>query len=196
MFALVVLSGGIVSVMGGGVGIFRSSTLSCSTEKGANRALETIVSHLSFAGRDGVLSCFGTAIATDTLEYRSVAGCSEGNVVWGDVTRIGWAPEPADPPDGEDNDRNGLVDEGMIVLTRNPGQPGETRQVLVRGVARLLEGEALNGVDDNGNGLSDENGLCFERRGDSVAVRITLCRMGGDGVPVTRTAETSVTPRN
>jgi hypothetical protein len=196
MFALVVLSGSIVGVMGGGIGIWRSSTLRNNTEKDANRALEGIVTHLSWAGRDSVLACFETGDHTDTLEYRPVTGCTEGTVLWGGITRIGWVPEPSDPPDGEDNDGNGLVDEGMVVMIRNLGQSDETETVLVRGVARLLEGEVLNDVDDNGNGLSDEGGLCFERRGDSVAVRITLCRRGGEGVPVTRTAETSVTPRN
>jgi hypothetical protein len=196
LFGLIVLTGGIASLMGTGMTVWKGSTLETSAETDVNRTLERIVTHLSWAGRDSVLAGFAESPVVETLEYRPVIDCTDGKVTWGNLMRIEWAPDPGDPEDGLDNNGNGVIDEGVVRLVRNSGIAGETSSVLARGVMPYFEGESPNGQDDNGNGLVDERGLCFERRGGAVAVRLSLCRKSDDGESVVRTAETSVTPRN
>ena len=57
------------------------------------------------------------------------------------------------------------------------GSSGEPYKILAEGVADSLEGEiASNGVDDNGNGLEDEGGLCLAADGANVLISLTLER--------------------
>ena len=63
-------------------------------------------------------------------------------------------------------------------------------------VRPFLEGEQMNGVDDNGNGLIDEKGLVFTLDGSRVTVRLTLERKSETGELITRTVETMITCRN
>ena len=60
----------------------------------------------------------------------------------------------------------------------------------------LLEGELANGLDDNGNGLIDENGAAFARDGRDLRLYLTLEGLARDGRPVTRTLETTIWARN
>jgi prepilin-type N-terminal cleavage/methylation domain-containing protein len=85
---------------------------------------------------------------------------------------------------------------GMSVMwTENPGLANERRTRWSNDVAPLLEGETLNGVDDNGNGLIDEAGLCFSREGNLVTIGITI-RAAGPSGPLTRTWMAQVACRN
>lgn len=52
--------------------------------------------------------------------------------------------------------------------------PNEDATVWARNVPTLLEGEILNGADDNGNGLIDEAGFCVTREGDLLVLRLTV----------------------
>ena len=104
--------------------------------------------------------------------------------------------EPTDPEDGTDNDGDGIVDEGIVVLRLSAGEPNEYRVVLARGVARYLEGETPNGVDDNGNGQVDEKGLFMQVRNGAIYVNLTVQRMGRDRQPIFRTVRTAVAMRN
>ena len=47
---------------------------------------------------------------------------------------------------------------------------------------QLLEGETDNSLDDNGNGLVDEPGLCFHFEGDSIHVLLTIQLSGAGDV--------------
>ena len=97
--------------------------------------------------------------------------------------------------DGLDNNGNGLIDEGRLVLTENAGLTND-RRVITRWVAELLEGELDDGLDNNGNGLVDEPGFLVERIGESLIVRVTLQKRDAEGRLMTRTARTSVRLRN
>jgi hypothetical protein len=115
---------------------------------------------------------------------------------FGPVTRIEWRPDPNDPTDGADNDGDGLVDEGEIVISRNFGSAGQQDTVIATSVPRLLLGELPNGADDNGNGLQDEAGLSFELLADgSVRVRLTV-QARKQGTTFSSTVEATVLPRN
>jgi hypothetical protein len=59
-----------------------------------------------------------------------------------------------------------------------------------------MEGELANGIDDNGNGVIDEKGLCFVVEGNRVTIRLTIDKPGPDGKHYRRTLETTVTCRN
>lgn len=129
---------------------------------------------------------------TDVLVFASVIGITAGAPDWGTPTRIAFEYDPGELDDGLDNDGDGLVDEGRIVMTRNEGLPGAQRVVLCRDVRELLEGEIPNLADDNGNGLDDESGFWVQRAGELVIVRVTVEKTGPEGVPITGTAEASV----
>jgi hypothetical protein len=117
-------------------------------------------------------------------------------VLYEPACTIGFEYEPGEVDDGVDNDGDGLVDEGQVVLTRNAGSANATRAVLVKNVAELLQGEDLNGADDNGNGMEDEAGFCLQRDGEVVHIRLTLESVDDTGNVLRRTTETSIRMRN
>jgi prepilin-type N-terminal cleavage/methylation domain-containing protein len=134
----------------------------------------------------------------DLLQFEQVASISptSGQIDWS-TARVELRYEAGEVDDGIDNNGNGLVDEGRVVLIRDPGGPDEIEATLTHWVAEYLEGETpLNALDDNGNGLVDERGLVFERAGNTIRIHLTLQRLDADGRLVTSTAETSVLLRN
>jgi prepilin-type N-terminal cleavage/methylation domain-containing protein len=129
---------------------------------------------------------------TDNVVFATVTGVAAGVVGWSNPTRIAFEYDPGEVDDGVDNDGDGLVDEGRIVLTRNDGMAGQLRIVLCRDVRELLEGEDPNLADDNGNGLDDESGFWVQRAGELVIVRVTVEKAGPEGVLITGTSEASI----
>lgn len=85
---------------------------------------------------------------------------------------------------------------GRIVWKRAPDSPDEMENVWTRWVPGLQEGETFNGVDDNGNGLTDEEGLAFNRDQEQVLVRLTLEREDSKKVVYVRSRSRRVTCRN
>lgn len=130
-----------------------------------------------------------------TFDQPSSIDPGTGNIVWRSM-RLELRYEEGEVNDGLDNNGNGLVDEGKVVMLRNAGEADEIEVVLVHRVREYLEGETFNNLDDNGNGLVDERGLSFERNGNTITVRLTLERFDSDGHPATRSAETSALLRN
>lgn len=86
--------------------------------------------------------------------------------------------------------------EGRIVWKRAPDSPDEMQNVWTRWVPGMQEGEEFNGVDDNGNGLTDEEGLAFNRDAEQVLVRLTLQREDSKKVVYVRSRSRRVTCRN
>ena len=68
--------------------------------------------------------------------------------------------------------------------------------VLCTDVSEFLEGEALDGDDDNGNGVTDERGFNIHREGDVLILRLSVESIGWDGQPLQRTVETGIRLRN
>lgn len=169
-----------------------SSTLNES----ARQAMERIAVRLPSANRDLVSPTPEAPFYASSLDFTPCEGYANGAVQWGTPERIAFEYTSADPDDGEDNDGNGLVDDGQVVWTRDPGGPDEVRQVLCRHVPELLEGELPNGEDDNGNGLEDEMGLAFDFRGNTVTVRLTLQIVDRQNQRLTRTVTRALAFRN
>jgi prepilin-type N-terminal cleavage/methylation domain-containing protein len=86
--------------------------------------------------------------------------------------------------------------EGRIVWKRAPDSPDEMENVWTRWVPGMQEGESFNGVDDNGNGLADEEGLAFNREQEQILVRLTLQREDSKKVVYVRSRSRRVTCRN
>ena len=85
---------------------------------------------------------------------------------------------------------------GRIVWRRAPESPDEMQSVWTRWVPGMLEGEEFNGQDDNGNGLTDEEGLAFNRDDEQILVRLTLEREDSKRVLYVRSRSRRVTCRN
>jgi hypothetical protein len=109
---------------------------------------------------------------------------------------LSWNLEAGENSNGVDDNKNGLVDEGQLLLTRNYLQANQQSVVLAHRVAKLLEGETKNNVDDNGNGLIDESGFCAFREGNLLRIRLTLQRSLRPGKIIQATVETGVRLRN
>jgi hypothetical protein len=148
----------------------------------ANRGLEKLLEKLQRIPEDAFLPQMVAGESSPFISFQRIEAFVDGTPQFGPTHRVEWMPDPDDPEDGVDNNQNGLVDEGVVMLRVNPGEVDERREILARGVAHYLKGETANGVDDNGNGLIDECGLSFEKDGRLLTVRVTLLRVSDEEV--------------
>lgn len=191
-----IVMSGVAMVGMTGQGLYEQTSLAERVETRAVRAVDRIVRELDMLIATSMLQDPATQFGTEVLDYQFATGVVAGAVVPGIPMQVVLEREPGEVDDAIDNDGDGLVDEGQVVLVRNPGGAGELRTVLCTGVRELLEGETLNGVDDNGNGVRDERGFNIHRTGDLMTVRLSLSAADEDGREVTRTVETSFRLRN
>lgn len=138
----------------------------------------------------------GLPSGSSWLEFRTPDGWAGGAAVWGSTTRVELAYTATDPNDGFDNDGDGFVDDGDVVLTLDRGTADERAVRIARSVAEYAQGETFNGADDNGNGLTDERGLFFRLNGDQLTISLTLVDRDSQGRNVVRNVSTTVTVRN
>lgn len=113
------------------------------------------------------------------MRYSLSLGVEDGKVVWSDPEEIGL-----------------VEDQGELYWGQNLGLESARRVVWANTVSQLLEDELPNGVDDNGNELADELGLCFVLDGSKVTIRLTLERIDEKGTRIQVRRETEVTVRN
>lgn len=130
------------------------------------------------------------------LTFRKVTGYGAGAPIFGNELRLLFEYEEGELDDGVDNNGNGLVDEGVLVLRRDFNTAEERRIVLCHGVAELAEGEALNVLDDNGNGLKDERGFCVVLVDEVLTAFLTVEALGPEGERMQRSMSTAVRLRN
>jgi prepilin-type N-terminal cleavage/methylation domain-containing protein len=199
-----IISATIVSLLVGvsyGVVVTGASTYSLGSTQGdlemqAGRTVDSIVSAMAESGADVIGPALEPPYCSSIVTLQRNKGFKDGSIQWGAVQSYSFAYADDDPDDGVDNDGDGLIDEGQLVLVQNPGEASERITVLARNVREYLEGEAPNGKDDNGNGLVDERGLAISFESGVWTVRVTLERLDSKGRTCVRTAETSVSPRN
>jgi len=190
---LLLMSSAVVAARGG-MDAFRSSQDLSDLETRARRALDRAVFELLAVGASELAPNPTGSFGTDALEFRQAIGLAGTAPVWGELLSLALVPAQGELDDGIDNDGNGLIDDGELVLTRDVGG-NEQRVVLCRGVRELLGGEAPNGADDNGNGVVDEAGFNVHRVGNVLFVRLSLEESVPTGT-VVRTLETSIRIRN
>ena len=198
---LVLVGGSALRASIRGLELFRTNSAIGEVNARSGRAIERVTRELVSAG---VLTLDPQLVPTpplptpwsSSLEFRTAADWTAGAVAWGDLQRIDWQLGGGELLNDLDDDGDGLVDEGDVVLNQDVGGTNRT-VVLVTGVAELLEGELANGLDDNGNGMVDEAGLCFERTGGTLNVHVTLERLAPSGQrTMTRTLEDALRLRN
>ncbi len=177
--------------------IHRDVTSRSSTHTQARRAAGRIAKHLTGANLGSLGSFPEAPFWYDSITFDVVDSISpeDGTVTWSTV-RVGRQLEPGEQDDGRDNDGDGLVDEGRVVLTLDLDGPEERDVILTRFVRRHLGGESADGNDSNGNGLTDEPGLCFTRRGNTLAIHVTVEKVASNGERAIETSRAFVTLRN
>jgi type II secretory pathway pseudopilin PulG len=195
-----------------GQGAFRAAQDATDVETHIRRALDRAAIELLSVGEEELLPNPTGQVGASSILFRQARswdgnagdGVNGLNVLWGDQNRLAFEYETGESNDGVDEDGDGLVDEGCLVLTRDVGG-NERRVVLCSGVREFLEDEIANGVDDNDNDkdgvvngagdLVDEAGFNVHRVGDVLYLRLSLevpCETGS----IVRTLETSVRLRN
>jgi prepilin-type N-terminal cleavage/methylation domain-containing protein len=177
---------------------YQTGMASAHLEARVQTALDHIVRELRGAELETLNPAPQAGSPDEWLEYRRAVGFEAGEVIWSD-RKLEFDFETGEIDDGIDNNGNGLVDEGRVVLTEERGTADERHLVLTRWVTRLHEGENPNGLDDNGNGLADEWGFSIERAEDDSAtliLRLSLARTDAQGRLITRSAQTSTRVRN
>ncbi|MCP3920280.1 MAG: hypothetical protein GY711_32540 [bacterium] len=196
LMILTVVLGGAIMASERGAGVFRRSMTNSAVNSKSSRALDRIAREIVDASGDSMSPASPMApFGTDTIEFQRVTGWDGADYILGPVIRIGFEPATGELMNDMDDNGNGLIDEGRVVRTENPGV-NERRLVLVNGVSEFLEGELDNSADDNGNGLEDERGLSFDMEGGTLNVRLSVERVDINRQRVVRTVETSIALRN
>ncbi len=145
----------------------------------ADITLDRISLALMGSSPESVVPIQSAPLWSSQVEYQKNVGVQDGQPVWSAPERI-----------------EAVIPKRQVVWTQNPDQANERNVVWSNSVPDQLAGEKANGVDDNGNGLVDEAGLCFAFHGKTVEIELTLQRPGPDHRMLTRTVHTRVTCRN
>lgn len=199
---LIVMLGAFHAAVTRGAGTYRATVAPAVLESRALRVVNHVGELFAVTGTSKMTPApptpAGAAVmASKDVTFAENLGYEDGKIVWGPNMRIQLEFEDGELDDGLDNNGNGLVDEGRVVLVQDVGGPDEARRMLIGGVAEVLDGEIpLNGLDDNGNGLVDEGGFAFSLNGTTLTIQLTLEGIDQDGKTISRTVETAVKIRN
>jgi len=153
-----------------------------------------------------------TGVIADTMEdddpvnpagasrfrFRTAVGRdANGDPIPGEFQRLEWQRDPAENDNGVDDDGDGLIDEGRLLLTRDAELGNATPVIICRNVAEFVQGEVPNGVDDNGNDITDEPGFVVRREGALLSIWLTVEEIEPQtGQLIQRTTQTAVRLRN
>jgi prepilin-type N-terminal cleavage/methylation domain-containing protein len=176
---------------------YTQSSGATQLESKVRTTLDRIVEELEHGALDTMIPTLDVGAADSNLiAIQQVSDIVAGVPVMSNFMVVAFTPETTDPGDGIDNDGDGLIDEGQVVLMRDVGLANATTVTLCKGVARFLEGETAGAGDENGNGATNEAGLLFQRDGDLLTISLTLVgAQEGRGID-TRTSSVSVMLRN
>jgi hypothetical protein len=176
---LAVVFGALTAFVRTGGATYRAGSRAMRLEERGSRTLHRIVDALRTADSLSVSAVPAPPFSTDRIVFQRNLGYGAHETSWS-------APLSLELDAGR----------GRVLRRESPGLPGEQTTVWCLDVPALLEGETPNGLDDNGNGLIDEGGLCFSREGDLLSIRLTV-RDATDPRDVrTRTWTTSLLIRN
>jgi prepilin-type N-terminal cleavage/methylation domain-containing protein len=194
MLAMMMAALGIVSLTGRNA--YEQAAVVSELESLGSRALARAVEELTTISGTQMNPVPNGNAGSEVLDFVQAVGFAAGNPIWGPNQRLGLEYETGEVDDGVDNDQDGLVDEGQLVLTRDvAGNP--MRVVLVRGISEWGDGEvANNNVDDNANGVTDERGFNLQLIGDVISLRLWLQAVDAGNQVVTREFTSSVRLRN
>ena len=178
---------------------YRTTTVSSSTESRLRNAIQRARRELMGSGVSVLFPAnIDDDFGTSDLAFQTPVGVNVATAepLWGPTNRLVLEYEQGEVDDGVDNDGDGLVDEGVLVLIRDDGGPNEQRVILCRDVRELAEGETINNADDNGNDVRDEAGFNVHREGNVLTLRLTLEEVEEQAGTVVRSMFTTVRLRN
>lgn len=160
------------------------------------RALSVIVDEFGTAGSAGLTPNPTLPLGSDHVTYRRPLGLAANAIVWDDASTVRFEYTADEPNNGSDDDGDGWIDEGRVVLVTHFGTAAEKTVILALNVPELMPGETANGLDDNQNGLTDERGFALSV--DGAILTVELCSAGQDsnGHPIQRVQRTSIALRN
>ncbi len=178
---LALIMGNIVMLQGATGNAYESGVFGSTLEEGADITMDRIALAIMSTSVDRLDEVLTAPSFVSSIEYEVVTDVVEGVPVVGLPERIEF-----DTPNGR------------ILWTRNPDEDDQMQLTWSKFVPGLLEGEGAvpNGVDDNENGITDEQGLAFNRDASQITVRLTLSRTDSHGVVYTRTRSRRITCRN
>jgi len=176
---------------------FEETESGAETERLCERALERIAREFMDADRSSLALTPAAPLQATSVSYRRAQGWAGGALVLGATRRIRFQLDPAETVNGIDDDGDGSIDEGVVVLDLDVAGGG-TSVSLVSGVRALNAGELANGADDNGDGRIDEPGFFaeYDAATATLLLRLTIERRGLEGRLVSRSAQLSVRVRN
>lgn len=197
MIALTLMSvviGAAISVASSGRSAFTSAAGRARVESKVRRTLERAMAELQPARTGALLPDCITG--SPSVTFQPLSTVTGGVAVWGTSRRLARVASAEDADDGADNDGDGVIDEGDLVLTIDPGGLSEFSITLCTQVTEMFPGEILNGLDDDGNGVVDERGFSVEALGDLLTIRLSVAEPEAGGGVVTAAIVTSITLRN
>ena len=146
----------------------------------ASQTLDRMVLALVEADREVTLPQNEAPNSDSRINYQASLGTEGGVEMLSDPARI-WLER----------------DQAQVKWTTLPGELNEKQVVWGRHVSDFLINElGGNAIDDNGNGLLDEEGLSFNIEANSVLIRLTLRKIDKQGKEITASAETRAAFRN
>ena len=176
---LAIILGNIYMLQRASNDAYESGVFGSALEDGADTAMDRIALAVMSTSIDRLDEVLEAPQFVSAIDYEVVLDVVDGEPVLGTPERIEFES-----------------DGGEIVWTRNPGEEDELDIVWTRYVPQMFEGEEVNALDDNGNGVADENGLAFNKDANQITIRLTLSRMDSNQVQYTRTRSRRVTCRN
>lgn len=159
----------------------RSQAAAMEVQERARIVLDKLAYQLMGAERSTLVPENTAGIYSNEVTYRISLGVEDGQVIYSEQEIVAYEEE-------------GEVSE--VVWGEDVGTADERRVVWTRLVQQLYSEESDNGLDDNGNGLQDEEGLYFVIEQDHVVIGLTLARVDEEGNRAEFTAERFVTIRN
>ena len=154
-------------------------TSSLAIEDHARIVMDRICESLVASDRESLVPIIDPNDSS-SITFQTSLGWEEGEIVWGAPIRIGLDPD----------------DRSKLVWYEAPDTPDEMSVVWSKSVRDLLEGEALNGIDDNDNDLVDESGLSFLVESNLITVRLSLGTVVEDGEERTSSIVRTLSIRN
>lgn len=178
LFAVVAVKA--VLVMNSANEAYGNDSAIMSLEDQARKTLDQISYAVLGSDRETIFPVPASPIYSPYFRYSLNLGIdADGNIVYDDPEEIALSE-----------------DETQVLWKKNPGTPEEQRVAWSNNVRQFLEGELLNAIDDNENGVIDETGLAFTVHKDAVTIRLSLERTTSDGETITHSEEAEITIRN
>ena len=196
MTILAVVGGAITLAVQSSIGVYSTATRVVDLEDQGRYTLQRIKTLLLATSQTMINPRPGSPASTNSVDFQRAVGAVGLAITWGNLERIQFQYEPSELNDGNDNNGNGLVDEGRLVWIQNVGLASQRQIVLCKYVRELQQNETPAAGDENGNGLTNESGMCFDFSGNNVNMRLTIERFDSQGVLISRTFQSTITVRN